>query len=151
MVRGLQVLKTTQSGWEKFFEDRYTTLPDTDERCVCTEVSVDWTYMPMSDGHQPDYIAVRKNVLEQVSLGFFGPAKGGVYSPSVQATIYDIGCMVLEAEPNVATVTINTPNLHQIPQEALLEKLGEKFENDIYLPTGEPSGNITCTVGREPV
>jgi urate oxidase len=149
MVRGLQVLKTTQAGWEKFYQDRYTTLPDTSERLVCTELGIDWTYMPQSSGAQPDYAAVRNNVLEQVHLGFFGPAQGGVYSPGVQATVYDIGCMVLENEPSVSTITINAPNLHQIPQIDLLKKLGEKFENDIYLPTSDPSGTIMVTVGRE--
>lgn len=148
-IEGLQVLKTTQCGWENYHRDRYTTLGDTDERLVCTEVSVDWSYMPKSSGAQPDYVAVRQNVLDQVHLGFFGPAKGGVYSPSVQSTVYDIGCMVLEAEPDVSTVTLNAPNLHQLPQKDLLQKLGEKFENDIYLPTSEPSGTIMVTVGRE--
>merc|ERR1719352_1601002 len=57
--------------------------------------------------------------------------------------------MVLENEPSVSEITINAPNLHQIPQKDLLQKLGEKFENDIYLPTSDPSGTIMVTVGRE--
>lgn len=33
--------------------------------------------------------------------GFFGPAKGGVYSPAVQYTVYDMGSLVLDAVPEV--------------------------------------------------
>merc|ERR1719401_2094587 len=83
-----------------------------------------------------------------MTQGFFGPAKCGVYSPSVQATVYDIGCMVLESAPDVASISINTPNLHYLPVK-LLEQLGEKFEDDIFLPTNEPSGDIFCMVERD--
>jgi urate oxidase len=147
-IRGLTVLKTTQSGWEKFLKDKFTTLGDVDDRCMSTEVSLEWTYVPKLGGAEPDYLGVRTQIQDKVKLGFFGPPKCGVYSPSVQATVYDIGCMVLESVPDVANITINTPNLHYLPFN-LLEKLGEKFENDIYLPTSDPSGNIQCTVERE--
>mmetsp|Transcript_101525 Transcript_101525/g.176236 ORF Transcript_101525/g.176236 Transcript_101525/m.176236 type:complete len:767 (-) Transcript_101525:287-2587(-) len=147
-IRGMTVLKTTQSGWEKFLKDRFTTLGDTDDRCMSTQVTCDWTYMPKSAGVEPDYLSVRRNVKEQMKLGFFGPAIGGVYSTSVQATVYDIGCMVLGSTPDVANITINTPNLHYLPV-TVLERVGEKFENDIFLPTSEPSGNIQCTVERD--
>lgn len=147
-IKGMTVLKTTQSSWEKFLHDRYTTLADTDDRCMSTEISCDWTYVPKAGGAEPDFHAVRKQVQEQVTKGFFGPPKCGVHSASVQATVYDIGCMVLDSAPDVANITLNTPNLHYIPFMQL-DKLGEKFEHDIYLPTSDPSGNIQCTVERE--
>ena len=37
-----QVLKTTQSGYAGFLKDRFTTLPDTAERIVATEVTASW-------------------------------------------------------------------------------------------------------------
>jgi len=147
-IRGLIVLKTTQSGWENFLRDKYCTLPDAPDRCCSTEVSCDWTYAPRPDASEPDYSTVRSKIEEKVALGFFGPPKSGVFSPSVQATIYDIGCMVLESTPDVKDITINTPNLHYLPFHNL-EKLGEKFEGDIFVPTNEPSGNIQCTVARD--
>jgi urate oxidase len=147
-IHGLVVLKTTQSGWEKFLHDRYTTLADVDDRCMSTEVTCDWTYVPKSGGVEPDYRSIREKVQEQVTLGIFGPPKCGVYSHSVQATIYDVGCMILDSLPDVSDVTLNTPNLHYIPA-SLLNQIGEKFENDVYIPTSEPSGSIQCTVGRD--
>ena len=76
--------------------------------------------------------------------GFFGPPHSGVFSPSLQATIYDAGCLALKAAPELAEIDIDTPNLHYLPMKAL-DRLGEKFEDDIFVPTSEPSGSIKCT------
>lgn len=38
---------------------------------------------------------------QAISDGFFGPAKGGVYSPSVQFTLYQMGTKLLEVVPQV--------------------------------------------------
>ena len=48
------------------------------------------------------YEAVRKTVRERLLYGFFGPPKGGVFSISLQATIYDAGCLALAAAPSVS-------------------------------------------------
>ena len=41
-IEDLLVLKTTNSGWEGFERDQYTTLPDTDDRILCTVVTTSW-------------------------------------------------------------------------------------------------------------
>jgi urate oxidase len=41
-VKGMKVLKTTQSGYSGFLHDRFTLLPDTEERIVATEVTSSW-------------------------------------------------------------------------------------------------------------
>jgi urate oxidase len=142
------VLKTTKSSWANFLHERYTTLPDCHDRCMSTEVACDWSYVHAAGGAEPDYCAIRKKVQEQITLGIFGPPTIGVHSPSVQATIYDVGCLILDKVGKVSEVTINTPNLHYIPAMAL-NQVGEKFENDVFIPTSEPSGNIQCTVTRD--
>jgi hypothetical protein len=40
-------------------------------------------------------------------IGIFGPSKGGVYSESLQATVYDAACIVLE---NISEVNNNYNN-----------------------------------------
>jgi urate oxidase len=142
----MTILKTTQSGFEGYLHDKYTLLPDTQERCLATELCADWTYM-RSDP-PPDYATVRKAVREQLKYGIFGPARGGIYSASLQATIYDAGCLVLDAAPHIKDLQLFTPNLHYLPA-ALLERLGEKFEDDIFVPISEPSGTISCVVSRK--
>ena len=70
-----------------------------------------------------------------------------MYSASLQASVYDAGCMVLTALPVVDSIAIDTPNLHYLPMKALAA-LGESFDDDVFLPTSEPSGMIHCTVRR---
>ena len=148
-LQGLTVLKTTQSGFAKYLKDSYTLLPETGERCMATQMKVEWTY---TGGRKPvDYAAVRSELRSQLMRGFFGPSKGGVYSASLQATIYDAGCLVLQAVPAVQAISIYTPNMHMIPFHPLKQLGGEKaspFADDVYVSTSDPAGTIYCTVSR---
>lgn len=148
-VTGLTVLKTTQSGFSNFLRDDKTLLPETQERCMATEMSVEWRYLPTKAAAKIDYASIRSVVCQNLLDGYFGPAAGGVFSPSLQATIYDMGCLVLKAAPDIADISIDTPNLHYLPFRSL-ESLGDKFEDDVFVPTDEPSGSIHCTVSRQP-
>jgi len=144
-ITGLTVLKTTQSGFSDYLQDKYTLLGETTERCLATEMKLEWTY---TAGAKPvDYEGVRKAVHEQMFKGFFGPAESGVYSVSLQATIYDAGCLVLAAAPRVARLSIYTPNIHMIPFHNL-KSLGSQFDDDVYVATSDPAGTIHCTVSR---
>ena len=145
-VLSMIVLKTTQSGFENYLVERYTLLPETKERCLATELDASWGYA--TTGEPIDYAAVRRKVRAELQRGLFGPAHGGVYSASLQASVYDAGCMVLTALPVVDSIAIDTPNLHYLPMKAL-EALGESFNDDVFLPTSEPSGMIHCTVARQ--
>ena len=156
-LKGMTVLKTTQSGFAGYHKDKYTLLPECEERCLATELSCYWSYTSseaQTTGTQigaqnkiPEYGTVRASVRQQLLQGLFGPAENGIFSPSLQATIYDAGCLALAATPDIATISIETPNLHYLPCHAL-KVLGEEFEDDVFIPTSEPSGTITCTVTR---
>jgi len=144
-IQNMTILKTTQSGFEEYMQDKYTLLPPCTERCLATELTAEWTFMKSDP--PPDFAAIRRTVREQLKAGIFGPARGGIYSPSLQATIYDAGCMVLDAAPHVKDLQLFTPNLHYLPAR-FLDSLTEKFEDDIFVPTSEPSGTICCKIAR---
>ncbi len=149
-IQKMTILKTTQSGFEGYLQDKYTLLPPTRERCLATELDATWTFPDeanTADEEKVDYGRVRQQVRLWLLHGIFGPPPTGVYSASLQATIYDAACLVLDHVPQVTSIKIDTPNLHYIPFMQL-HQLGEKFENDIFLPTSEPSGSITCRVTR---
>ena len=129
-IEGLVVLKTTQSGFKDFHRDRYTLLPDCDERCMATELSASWDY----NAPVGDYAAARTGVRREICRGFFGPPHAGVFSESLQETIYDAGCLALAAVPEVQSIEIDTPNLHYLPAK-LLDAVGDKFEDDVFIPT----------------
>ncbi|CAI9091403.1 OLC1v1026429C1 [Oldenlandia corymbosa var. corymbosa] len=97
-IRKLRLLKTTQSGFEGFIRDKYTILPETRERLLGTEVTASWRYVfesLQSIPKQPLYFLNRNADVKKVLIDtFFGPEKG-VYSPSVQYTLYEMAKMVL--------------------------------------------------------
>lgn len=43
-IKDMKVLKTTQSGFEGFLKDHFTTLQETKDRVFCTSVYARWRY-----------------------------------------------------------------------------------------------------------
>jgi urate oxidase len=139
-LQDLSVMKTTQSGYTGFNRDALTTLPETRERMLATIVAATWTYA------QPpaDYDAAYDATLAALCETFFGPARGGVYSPGVQATLYAMGSAALARVPAMDNITLTLPNLHFLP----LLPAGIPFDNDVYVATSEPHGTIQATISR---
>jgi len=135
----LLVMKTTQSGWEGFLRERFTTLPDTDDRILATVVTAEWTYGKTAD---LDFDGLWGSVRDRILATFTDH-----YSPSVQNTLYRIGKAVLEAFPEVERISLSFPNKHHIPYD--LSPFGMENENEIFWATDEPYGLIEGTVERE--
>jgi len=135
----LLVMKTTASGWEGFFRDRFTTLPDTNDRILATVVTADWTY---ADSMDPDFDRLWYGVRDRILATFTDH-----YSPSVQNTLYRIGKAVLEEHPEVEKIQLSFPNKHHILYD--LSSFGMENENEIFWATDEPYGLIEGTVERE--
>ena len=60
---------------------------------------------------------------------FFGPPEKGVYSASVQRTLFLMGAAALRAAPALSSITLSAPNLHFLPIN--LPALGLPFANDV--------------------
>ena len=80
------MLKTTGSGWEGYLHEQYTTLPETDDRILCTVVTASWDYA----GEVADYDAAWEAARDAILRAF-----GDHYCPSVQFTLYRLGEAVL--------------------------------------------------------
>lgn len=139
-VKDLKVLKTTQSGYVGFLHDKFTTLPDVTDRIVATVVTSTWKYSTPPRDFCAAYAAARAGLLE----AFYGPAKGGVYSPSVQYTLFQMAKFAMARVPQIESVFLNMPNLHFLP----CAPVTSSFDNDVYVATSEPHGNIEATVTR---
>jgi urate oxidase len=135
----LLVMKTTQSGWEGFLKERFTTLPDTDDRILATVVTADWSY---GKAAELDFDGLWGSVRDRILATFTDH-----YSPSVQNTLYRIGRAVLEAFPEVEKIRLSFPNKHHIPYD--LSRFGMENENEIFWATDEPYGLIEGSVERE--
>ncbi|XP_023541764.1 uricase-2 isozyme 2 [Cucurbita pepo subsp. pepo] len=153
-IEELSLLKTTQSGFEQFFRDKYTALPETRERILATKVSASWRYSFESMSSIPKqqcyftetYLDVKKVLVDT----FFGPPKEGVYSPSVQYTLYEMANNVLSRFHVISSVRLKMPNLHFLPVNISTKDNRSivKFEDDVYLPTDEPHGSIEACLSR---
>jgi len=134
----LLVMKTTQSGWEDFYRERFTTLPDTDDRILATMVTATWSY---GEAARLDFDRLWSGVRNRILTTFTDH-----YSPSVQNTLYRIGKAVLEGFPEVEKVRLSFPNKHHLLYD--LERFGIENDNEIFHATTEPYGLIEGTVER---
>lgn len=140
-LKDFQVLKTTQSGYSGFLHDKYTVLKDTSERIVATSITATWKY----SGHVSDYDAAYDGVKAGIADAFWGPPHAGVFSPSVQFTLMEMGKACLARVSSVESIFFNLPNIHFLP----CTPVASKFEDDVYIATSEPHGNIEAVITRE--
>jgi urate oxidase len=136
-VRDLILLKSTASGFEGFHRDELTTLPETRERILASAVRATWAW----GGEPASYRAAQQTILDAMLVPFVER-----YSPSVQATLFEMATAALEACPEIARMTLTMPNLHCLPVD--LTRFGRTNKHEIFVPTDEPHGDIEATVSR---
>jgi len=139
-LEGLSILKTTGSGFSGFLRDRFTTLPETDDRILATEVRAEWRY----GGTDLGFGAERDRVKDAIVHTFARHDE----SRSVQHTLWEMGRAVLEASPSVQEISFSLPNLHHIPAD--LSPYGMTNDGVVFVVTDSPSGQIEGTVRRTP-
>jgi urate oxidase len=138
----LFILKTTNSGWEGFLREQYTTLPDTSDRILATVVTAHWHYNRSDiDQNRVDYDQVWVGVWQQILSTFTDH-----YSPSMQGTLYQMGKAVLERFPEIEKIHFSFPNKHHIKYN--LERFGMENPNTIFHADAEPYGLIEGWVER---
>jgi urate oxidase len=136
-IDGFTFMKSTQSGWENYVRDGYTTIPPTNDRMCATSMVASWKW----SAKPQDYPAINARILATVLEVF-----GTTYSASVQDSLYRMGEAALAAVREISEISMACPNMHFIPMN--LTALGLDNNNDVFLPTDEPHGQIECTVGR---
>ncbi|KAG6545406.1 hypothetical protein Mapa_013005 [Marchantia paleacea] len=142
-ISDFSLLKTTKSGFEGYIRDKYTLLPETRERMMASSIRSVWSYSKKPLNYNETHATVKNTLLST----FFGPSRGGVYSPSVQNTLYLMAKEVLFRVPEIESVYLNMPNIHFLPVN--MPSIGVQFKDDVYLPTDEPHGSIEATLSRK--
>ena len=138
-LKDLLILKTSQSRFSGFARDRFTTLPETDDRLLATSLSAEWTHRSAAGPSSGGWEAVRKTLLDTFAAH---------ESASVQHTLYAMGEAALAAHSSLAEIRLTMPNRHHLPVD--LAPFGLKNENEIFVATEAPYGLIEATVTREP-
>jgi urate oxidase len=136
-IDGFTFMKSTQSGWEGYVKDPYTTIKETDDRMCATSMVASWKWSAKPASYPATNAKILATVLEVFST---------TYSASVQDSLYRMGEAALAAIPEISEISMACPNMHFIPMN--LTAFGLDNNNDVFLPTDEPHGQIECTVGR---
>ncbi len=136
-IEGLQVLKTTGSGFSGFIRDQYTTLPETQDRILATEVQARWLYSAARVDFDDVHRRVRTALLETFATHD---------SLSVQQTLHAMGAAALAACATLEEITLTLPNMHRTLVD--LERFGRENRNEIFVATDEPFGLISGTLRR---
>jgi urate oxidase len=138
-IKDLLILKTSDSGFEHFLKDPYTTLRETNDRIFSTECDISWRYKEEIPDFNQCYQDIRNELLHTFSMH---------KSLSVQHTLYAMGENVLKAFEPVIEISLNMPNKHHILFN--LDQFGMENHNEVFIATDEPFGYITATLTREP-
>ncbi|XP_033732455.1 uricase-like isoform X2 [Pecten maximus] len=148
-LKKMKILKTTQSAFTGFVKDEFRTLPDANDRLFCTVVESHWWYNTHDHvNFDKVWSTVKKVILET----FAGPAHEGVFSPSVQNTLYLTEKHVLARIPQIEKIEMELPNVHYFGVDFnRFPKIHfDHNTNEIYMPTDKPSGNIRAAIQRKP-
>ena len=137
-VTDLTILKTTDSGFENYIHDQYTTLNETHDRIFATSMNARWKFISARN----DFNAVRKTI-RQALLEKFAQH----YSNSVQQSLYLMGEAALECCKDIEEISLSMPNKHCLLFN--LDQFGMENKNEIFVPTDEPHGLIEGTVRRK--
>ncbi len=139
-IEDLVVMKTTRSGFSGFPRDRFTTLPETDDRLMATKITAIWRYGAPEVDFDAVWASVRTTLLEVFA---------DHHSPSVQTSIWIMARAMLERHEELDEVRMVLPNLHHWTVD--LAPFGIANDRQVYMSTTEPHGLIEATVRRSEV
>ncbi|WP_328552686.1 MULTISPECIES: factor-independent urate hydroxylase [unclassified Streptomyces] len=145
-LKDLVVMNSTNSEFWGYVKDKYTTLQETHDRILATQVSSRWRFNWTGDEQKmPDweksYDQVRKHMLQ---------AFAETYSLSLQQTLYQMGSRIIDQRGEIDEVRFSLPNKHHF----LVDLTPFGLENDtadgaVYFAADRPYGLIEATVLRD--
>jgi urate oxidase len=130
-ARDLVLLNTTNSEFWGFPRDRYTTLTETNDRVLATEVDARWRFRDLD----VDWSGAFALALETMTHAFCV-----TYSYSLQQTLYAMGTAVLDAVPDICEVRLALPNKHHFLVD--LTPFGQSNDNEVFYAADRPYGLI---------
>jgi len=138
-IRGLDLLRTTGSGFAGFLRDEYTTLAETADRVLATSIEAAWAFARPD----VDYAAAEESVRRALVETFADET-----SRSLQQLAYAMGRAVLARCPAIAEIRLRLPNLHHVRVD--LGPFGLTNPDEVYAPASEPFGVIEATLQATP-
>jgi urate oxidase len=137
-IRDLTVLKSTGSEFHGFLKDKYTTLPETDDRILATSLVARWRYDHTEVDWDKSYDQIKALLLEQFAK---------IHSFALQQTLYGMGEAVLQQHPEVAEIKFSAPNKHHFLVD--LSPFDVENPGEVFIAADRPYGLIEATVVRD--
>jgi urate oxidase len=136
----LTVMKTTQSGFVGYPKDRYTTLQETEDRILATDISTKWRYSAQAGDvdYNAVYESVKATMLTEFSQG---------YSHALQQDLYDMAVAVIDRHPEIDEVRFSCPNKHHFLSD--LSFCGLENPGEVFYAADRPYGLIEASVQRK--
>jgi len=163
-ISDLLVLKTTESAFNNFVRDKYTTLKEVDDRILSTSIDLSYVFAPIeikspTDADVEEFIIPTEIVsgsvwdttvptkARKVTLETFATDN----SASVQATLFLMAQRVIAENAHVQSASYALPNKHYIAVD--MSYLGVEnvvpSKAEVFMPIAAPSGLITATATRK--
>jgi urate oxidase len=136
--KDLTLLKSTGSEFHGFLKDRYTTLPEVDDRILATSLVARWRYAHTDVDWDKSYDAVKALLLQRFAE---------IHSLALQQTLYGMGTAVLEQHPEVAEIKFSAPNKHHFLVD--LSPFGVENPGEVFHAADRPYGLIEASVVRD--
>ena len=147
-LKNLTVLKSTRSGFVGFPKDKYTTLAETTDRVLSTDVAARWRYNTTdADGGALDISSMDFNGSYEQVKALMLEAFTEDYSSALQNTLYVMGKRVLSERPDIEEIRFSMPNKHHFVVD--LERFGQDNPGVVLFAADRPYGLIEATVTRD--
>ncbi len=137
-IENLLILKSSGSGFEDYPRCEFTTLPETNDRILATSLSGQWKWSGVPASYENANFALLAAMMKPFAENF---------SPSVQATLFEMATSALEACTEISRITLSMPNKHCNLID--LKPFGIENRNELFVPIDEPHGSIEATVERD--
>jgi urate oxidase len=137
-LHDLVLLNSTASEFHGFPRDRYTTLPEADDRILATAVDARWRHLTT----EVDWYESFQGAVEALTKAFVN-----TYSYSLQQTLFSMGSRVLETRPEIAEIRLTLPNRHHYLVD--LSPFDLENKNEVFIAGDRPYGLIEGTVTRD--
>ena len=137
-IRDLVVLMSAGSEFRGFYTDQYTTLPETDDRILATQLVARWRYAAAERDWAASHAGIRSALLS---------AFADTHSRALQQTLAAMGTAALTAYPEVAEIRFSAPNKHHF--EVDLTPFGLDNPGQVFYAADRPYGLIEAVVTRD--
>ena len=134
----LTVMKTTESGFVGYPKDKYTTLQETEDRVLATDIATRWRYNTTDVDFEATYEKVKGIILSTFT---------DHYSYALQHTLYQMAERVVTQVPEIDEIKFSCPNKHHFVTD--LSPFGLENPGEVFYAAERPYGLIEATVARE--